>query len=167
MPSWKFQNFESIQTKRKSCGQLSKALKGKQKSTKYIKTEQKQSIIFNQVLSALFTLKMMLIYSVHTIHARYLRKVFYELLCWINLKWLILVKLFLKNKNKNCCKKSLWSEIQVRTILVCALCSIKYRIIPRNLVQFCLLHETLLIFIKFHNFLFYSVKFQMIYGKYI
>ena len=46
---------------------------------------------------------------------------------WINLRQLILVKIFLKNKNnfyaKNHC------EIHVNTILVCALCSIKYSVI--------------------------------------
>ncbi len=46
------------------------------------------------------------------------------LLWWINLQWLILVKLFLKNRNKNFAKNH--CEIQVRTILECVWYSIKY-----------------------------------------
>ncbi len=65
-------------------------------------------LYFIQYSVHFFTLKIMLKYSMHTIHGRQL----------------ILVKLFLKNKNillaKNHC------EMQVLTILVCTLYSIKY-----------------------------------------
>ncbi len=69
---------------------------------------------------------MLLKYLLCTIHGRYLRKGLRWILWWINLQLLIHVTLFLKNKNnffsKNRC------EIQVRTILICTLYSIKYSI---------------------------------------
>jgi len=71
-----------------------------------------------------FTLKMMLKYSLSTIHRRYLRKGLRWLLWWINLQGSTLVKLFLKNKNIFFAKN--YYEFQVRTILVCALYSINY-----------------------------------------
>ncbi len=71
-----------------------------------------------------FTLKMMLKYSLYTIHGMQSRKGLRWLLWWLILQWLILVKLFLKNKifffAKNHC------EIQVHAILVRALYTIKY-----------------------------------------
>jgi hypothetical protein len=70
----------------------------------------------------------------------------WERLLWlIHLQWLILAKLFLKNKNiifaKNNC------EIQMCTILVCALYSIKYNtpIIGKPSFTQCLLRDWLVI----------------------
>jgi hypothetical protein len=69
-----------------------------------------------------FTCKMILKYSLRTIHGRSLEKGLRCLVWWINFQWLILVKLFSKkNSDKN------YYEFQVHTILVCALYSIKYR----------------------------------------
>jgi hypothetical protein len=60
----------------------------------------------------------------HIIHGSLLTKDLRWLLWWINLQWLILVKLSLKNKNNFFAKYH--CEIQVHTILVCTLYSIKY-----------------------------------------
>ncbi len=78
-----------------------------------------------------FTLKMMLKYSLCTIYGRLLRKGLRWLLWWINLQFLIPMKLFLKNKNNSFAKNH--CEIQVCTILVCTLYSIKYRKSARQL----------------------------------
>ncbi len=85
--------------------------------------------------SHFYKLKTMLKYSLRTKHGRLLRKGLLWLLWWINLQWMILVKLLLKNNKKNLANN--YFEIQVHTTIGCALYLIKYGI-SFTLIQFCI-----------------------------
>jgi len=69
-----------------------------------------------------FSIKMMLKYSLCSIHGRLQRKGLRWLLWWINLQWLNLVKLFLNFF----CQKSLWNSVAHYTCIRIILNKIRY-----------------------------------------
>jgi hypothetical protein len=77
------------------------------------------------IVHAFFTLKMMLQYSLRPKHGRKLRRSLRWLLWWINLQWIILVKLFLKNIH-NFFTKNHWNSCAHYTIIRITLDKIWY-----------------------------------------